>query len=85
MQGDKKHFVLAHLFDKPCFLGLLAMQVIMIVYFPFFPWFHNFPLESNRAKVLCILPLRKYVLSLIIIIICHNNFVEISEKKQIER
>ncbi|KAJ9697919.1 hypothetical protein PVL29_007161 [Vitis rotundifolia] len=24
--GDQKHFVLAHLFDKPCFLGLLAMQ-----------------------------------------------------------
>lgn len=25
--GDKKHLILAHLFDKPCFLGLLAMQV----------------------------------------------------------
>ncbi|KAL9169075.1 hypothetical protein ABFS82_04G055900 [Erythranthe guttata] len=24
--GDKKHFVLAHLFDKPCFLGLLALK-----------------------------------------------------------
>ncbi|KAG5124122.1 hypothetical protein JHK82_030859 [Glycine max] len=24
--GDSKHLVLAHLFDKPCFLGLLAMQ-----------------------------------------------------------
>ncbi|XP_057798241.1 uncharacterized protein LOC131014325 [Salvia miltiorrhiza] len=24
--GDKKHLALAHLFDKPCFLGLLAMK-----------------------------------------------------------
>ncbi|KAF6136338.1 hypothetical protein GIB67_043055 [Kingdonia uniflora] len=24
--GDEKHLVLAHLFDKPCFLGLLAVQ-----------------------------------------------------------
>ncbi|XP_027356336.1 uncharacterized protein LOC113865788 isoform X2 [Abrus precatorius] len=24
--GDSKHLVLAHLFDKPCFLGLLAVQ-----------------------------------------------------------
>ncbi|PKA56549.1 hypothetical protein AXF42_Ash015322 [Apostasia shenzhenica] len=24
--GDQKHLVLAHLFDKPCFLGLLALQ-----------------------------------------------------------
>nr|TKS10224.1 hypothetical protein D5086_0000085330 [Populus alba] len=24
--GDPKHLVLAHLFDKPCFLGLLAVQ-----------------------------------------------------------
>ncbi|KAL7151805.1 hypothetical protein ABFS83_04G055700 [Erythranthe nasuta] len=24
--GDEKHFVLAHLFDKPCFLGLLALK-----------------------------------------------------------
>ncbi|KAJ9697934.1 hypothetical protein PVL29_007171 [Vitis rotundifolia] len=24
--GDQKHLVLAHLFDKPCFLGLLAVQ-----------------------------------------------------------
>ncbi|KAL5708128.1 hypothetical protein ACHQM5_018956 [Ranunculus cassubicifolius] len=24
--GDKKHLVLAHLFDKPCFLGMLAVQ-----------------------------------------------------------
>lgn len=24
--GDKKHLVLAHLFDKPCFLGLLAVK-----------------------------------------------------------
>jgi hypothetical protein len=28
VQGDPKHLVLAHLFDKPCFLGLLAVQVI---------------------------------------------------------
>lgn len=27
MQGDQKHLKLAHLFDKPCFLGLLAVQV----------------------------------------------------------
>lgn len=27
MQGDSKHLLLAHLFDKPCFLGLLAVQV----------------------------------------------------------
>uniref|UniRef100_A0A2P2MD35 Alpha-L-arabinofuranosidase B arabinose-binding domain-containing protein n=1 Tax=Rhizophora mucronata TaxID=61149 RepID=A0A2P2MD35_RHIMU len=26
MQGDSKHLLLAHLFDKPCFLGLLAVQ-----------------------------------------------------------
>jgi hypothetical protein len=26
-QNDQKHLVLAHLFDKPCFLGLLAVQV----------------------------------------------------------
>ncbi|XP_010257258.1 PREDICTED: uncharacterized protein LOC104597433 [Nelumbo nucifera] len=25
--GDQKHLVLAHLFDKPCFLGLLAVEV----------------------------------------------------------
>ncbi|XP_021728941.1 uncharacterized protein LOC110695992 [Chenopodium quinoa] len=25
--GDQKHLLLAHLFDKPCFLGLLAMKV----------------------------------------------------------
>ncbi|CAO2837943.1 unnamed protein product [Amaranthus hypochondriacus] len=24
--GDQKHLLLAHLFDKPCFLGILAMQ-----------------------------------------------------------
>ncbi|MQM17637.1 hypothetical protein Taro_050611 [Colocasia esculenta] len=24
--GDEKHLILAHLFDKPCFLGLLAVQ-----------------------------------------------------------
>lgn len=24
--GDQKHLILAHLFDKPCFLGLLAVQ-----------------------------------------------------------
>ncbi|KHN24719.1 hypothetical protein glysoja_029788 [Glycine soja] len=24
--GDSNHLVLAHLFDKPCFLGLLAVQ-----------------------------------------------------------
>ncbi|PKU85033.1 hypothetical protein MA16_Dca018370 [Dendrobium catenatum] len=24
--GDQKHLALAHLFDKPCFLGLLALQ-----------------------------------------------------------
>ncbi|RWW03083.1 hypothetical protein BHE74_00023065, partial [Ensete ventricosum] len=29
MQKDPKHLVLAHLFDKPCFLGLLAVQVII--------------------------------------------------------
>ena len=27
--GDQKHLVLAHLFEKPCFLGLLAVQVIL--------------------------------------------------------
>lgn len=27
MQKDEKHLILAHLFDKPCFLGLLAVQV----------------------------------------------------------
>jgi hypothetical protein len=27
MQGDKEHLKLAHLFDKPCFLGPLALQV----------------------------------------------------------
>ena len=26
-QNDQRHLVLAHLFDKPCFLGLLAVQV----------------------------------------------------------
>lgn len=26
-QNDQKHLTLAHLFDKPCFLGLLAVQV----------------------------------------------------------
>ncbi|OIW08658.1 hypothetical protein TanjilG_03334 [Lupinus angustifolius] len=26
LTGDQKHLVLAHLFDKPCFLGLLAVQ-----------------------------------------------------------
>ncbi|OIW05725.1 hypothetical protein TanjilG_23511 [Lupinus angustifolius] len=26
LTGDPKHLVLAHLFDKPCFLGLLAVQ-----------------------------------------------------------
>ncbi|XP_031488073.1 uncharacterized protein LOC116256061 isoform X1 [Nymphaea colorata] len=26
LTGNKKHLVLAHLFDKPCFLGLLAVQ-----------------------------------------------------------
>uniref|UniRef100_A0A803MI28 Non-reducing end beta-L-arabinofuranosidase-like GH127 catalytic domain-containing protein n=1 Tax=Chenopodium quinoa TaxID=63459 RepID=A0A803MI28_CHEQI len=25
-EGDQKHLLLAHLFDKPCFLGLLAMK-----------------------------------------------------------
>jgi hypothetical protein len=25
-QKDQRHLVLAHLFDKPCFLGLLAVQ-----------------------------------------------------------
>uniref|UniRef100_A0A453SKF8 Non-reducing end beta-L-arabinofuranosidase-like GH127 catalytic domain-containing protein n=1 Tax=Aegilops tauschii subsp. strangulata TaxID=200361 RepID=A0A453SKF8_AEGTS len=25
--NDQRHLVLAHLFDKPCFLGLLAVQV----------------------------------------------------------
>ena len=30
VQGDQKHLVLAHLFDKPCFLGLLAVQVILL-------------------------------------------------------
>ncbi|KAL5984222.1 hypothetical protein ACLOJK_018326 [Asimina triloba] len=28
--GDQKHLELAHLFDKPCFLGLLAVQVLLI-------------------------------------------------------
>ena len=28
LQGDQKHLALAHLFDKPCFLGLLAVKVI---------------------------------------------------------
>lgn len=27
LQGDQKHLILAHLFDKPCFLGLLAVKV----------------------------------------------------------
>ncbi|KAF2312003.1 hypothetical protein GH714_027726 [Hevea brasiliensis] len=27
LTGDPKHLILAHLFDKPCFLGLLAVQV----------------------------------------------------------
>ena len=31
MQGDSKHLLLAHLFDKPCFLGLLAVQVMITV------------------------------------------------------
>ncbi|KAL4198260.1 hypothetical protein AMTRI_Chr03g139300 [Amborella trichopoda] len=26
VSGDQKHLVLAHLFDKPCFLGMLALQ-----------------------------------------------------------
>lgn len=26
-QKNPKHLLLAHLFDKPCFLGLLAVQV----------------------------------------------------------
>ncbi|KAF3956735.1 hypothetical protein CMV_018170 [Castanea mollissima] len=26
MVGDPKHLVLAHLFDKPCFLGILAVE-----------------------------------------------------------
>lgn len=30
MQGDQKHLLLAHLFDKPCFLGILAMQVFNV-------------------------------------------------------
>jgi len=33
MQGDSKHLLLAHLFDKPCFLGLLAVQVTLKVFF----------------------------------------------------
>lgn len=28
-QGDQKHLLLAHLFDKPCFLGLLALKVVL--------------------------------------------------------
>lgn len=32
MQGDSKHLLLAHLFDKPCFLGLLAIKVITVIY-----------------------------------------------------
>lgn len=28
-QGDNKHLELAHLFDKPCFLGPLALQVLL--------------------------------------------------------
>jgi len=28
MQGDQRHLLLAHLFDKPCFLGLLAVKVV---------------------------------------------------------
>lgn len=31
LQGDKKHLVLAHLFDKPCFLGLLAVKVVTVL------------------------------------------------------
>ncbi|PRQ35190.1 putative alpha-L-arabinofuranosidase B, arabinose-binding domain, six-hairpin glycosidase [Rosa chinensis] len=31
--GDTKHLLLAHLFDKPCFLGLLAVQANDISYF----------------------------------------------------
>lgn len=30
MQGDPRHLLLAHLFDKPCFLGLLAVKVVII-------------------------------------------------------
>lgn len=30
VQNDQKHLILAHLFDKPCFLGLLAVQVSII-------------------------------------------------------
>lgn len=29
-QGNQTHFKLAQLFDKPCFLGLLAVKVLII-------------------------------------------------------
>jgi hypothetical protein len=27
LQGDQKHLTMAHLFDKPCFLGPLGLHV----------------------------------------------------------
>jgi hypothetical protein len=32
MQKDPKHLLLAYLFDKPCFLGVLAIQVTLIFF-----------------------------------------------------
>lgn len=32
-QGEQKHLLLAHLFDKPCFLGLLALKVVIALLF----------------------------------------------------
>jgi DUF1680 family protein len=29
--GDSKYLLLAHLFDKPCFLGVLAIQVVYLM------------------------------------------------------
>ncbi|RDX86894.1 hypothetical protein CR513_31711, partial [Mucuna pruriens] len=31
--GDSKHLFLAHLFDKPCFLGLLSVKVMITVFY----------------------------------------------------
>ena len=31
LQGDQKHLTLGHLFDKPCFLGMLAIKVTIFI------------------------------------------------------
>jgi len=59
MQGDQRHLLLAHLFDKPCFLGLLAVKVVIIFLFFFImielppsSYCQNFRYDELRAFIL---------------------------------